>query len=91
MGPTLTRLVRRGLRRFPGMTHGVLADADFTPVSGLDRRGLGMACSRATFTITSESGDASRIQDWIYRNVPGVRPPSPPPPPPPPPPPHPML
>ncbi len=74
MGPTLSRLIRRGLRRFPNLTHGLLADADFAPASGLDRRRLGGTCSRATYRILSDGGAESRTSDWIYRNVPGVRP-----------------
>jgi hypothetical protein len=31
MGPTWTVLVERGLEAFPQATHGILADADFTP------------------------------------------------------------
>ena len=78
MGPTLSRLMRRGLRRFPNATHGVVADADFEPRSGLDRGRLGGTCSRSTYRILSDGGAESRTSDWIYRNVPGVRaPPAP--------------
>ena len=31
MGPTWTILVERGLAAFPDATHGIIADADFTP------------------------------------------------------------
>lgn len=33
MGPTWTILVKKGLELFPNITHGIVADADFAPMS----------------------------------------------------------
>jgi len=75
MGPALTQLVKRGLERYPNATHGVLADADFTPISTpLDwsKHELDLTTSKHSFTIWNEKGKEWRKMDWIYRNIPGV-------------------
>jgi len=65
MGPTWTQLVQKGLELFPNATHGILSDADFTPVSEtFDKRELQMDCSKHMYTIRSvhlSVGHATRL------------------------------
>ena len=52
MGPTWTVLVEKGLELYPNATHGILSDADFTPViTHLDKRQLKMECSKHMYKI----------------------------------------
>lgn len=72
MGPSWTELVEEGLRSFPQATHGILADADFTPLNSFDKRQLDRRCAKHMFTIQSSDSTLRRM-DWVYRNVPGVK------------------
>eukprot|EP00658_Telonema_sp_P-2_P047435 TRINITY_DN36080_c0_g1_i1.p1 TRINITY_DN36080_c0_g1~~TRINITY_DN36080_c0_g1_i1.p1 ORF type:complete len:551 (+),score=101.51 TRINITY_DN36080_c0_g1_i1:200-1852(+) len=71
MGPSWTVLVEEGLRWYPEATHGILADADFTPLNSFDKRQLDHRCRKHMFTIRSPEGTLRRM-DWVYRNLPGV-------------------
>jgi hypothetical protein len=74
MGPTWTVLVQEGLKRFPNITHGIIADADFRPmVASFDKAELDVNASKVLFTMYSPDHTRTRKLDWIYRNVPGVR------------------
>jgi len=74
MGPTWTKLVERGLEAFPNATHGIIADADFTPMqSSLDKSQLILECSKHMYRIRSTDGSTVRNMDWIYRNIPGAK------------------
>lgn len=70
MGPTWSVLVKEGLHEYPTITHGILADADFTPLgSRLDRHQLDVRCSKHMYTIINSDRTSSRLMDWIYRNI----------------------
>ena len=70
MGPTWTLLVEAGLQHFPMATHGIIADADFAPMSArLDRMQLDVRCSKHMYTVYTEDHMTSRRMDWIYRNL----------------------
>ncbi|KAJ1478465.1 hypothetical protein T484DRAFT_1817448, partial [Baffinella frigidus] len=57
MGPTWTILVQRGLAAFPEATHGIIADADFTPtITSLDKMQLRRECSKHMYKIRSPDG-----------------------------------
>lgn len=72
MGPTWSRLCRKGVELFPGVTHGILADADFAPrVETFAASQLDVRQSKHLFSIWNEAG-VQRKLDWIYRNVKGV-------------------
>jgi hypothetical protein len=74
MGPTWTVLVQEGLKRFPNITHGIIADADFRPmVASFDKMELDIRCSKHLFTMYTPEHNNRRKLDWIYRNVPGAR------------------
>jgi hypothetical protein len=74
MGPTWTLLVEAGLRHFPQATHGIIADADFRPLSTqLDRMELDVRCSKHMYTILTADHATSRRMDWVYRNIRGVK------------------
>jgi len=76
MGPTLTQLIQRGLEKYPNATHGILADADFTPIStpaDWSKHELDLMTSKHSFTIWNEKNKEWRRMDWIYRNIPGVK------------------
>ncbi len=52
MGPTWSLLVKRGLEAYPNITHGILSDADFMPMSDkLDKMELDIRCSKHMYTI----------------------------------------
>jgi len=73
MGPTWTRLVEAGWEAFPHVTHGILADADFAPLSAsMDKMELDIRASKALYTIYSADHAHKRKLDWVYRNMPGV-------------------
>ena len=46
MGPTWTQLVERGIEKYPEATHGIIADANFTPINGFDKRQLDRRCQK---------------------------------------------
>jgi hypothetical protein len=74
MGPTWTKVVQHGLKMYPEATHGILSDADFTPLaSTLSKWDLDKSCSKHTFTVLEADGTGTRVMDWIYRNMPGAR------------------
>ena len=74
MGPTWSQLVNRGIEKYPEATHGIISDADFTPVNGFDKRQLHKSCAKHMFTITSDgAASTARRMDWIYRNLPGAK------------------
>ena len=74
MGPTWTKVVEHGLKKYPQATHGILADADFTPLpQTLSKWDLDTGCSKLQFTVLEADGTGTRVMDWIYRNIPGVR------------------
>mmetsp|Transcript_45406 Transcript_45406/g.106647 ORF Transcript_45406/g.106647 Transcript_45406/m.106647 type:complete len:580 (-) Transcript_45406:109-1848(-) len=74
MGPTWTKLVERGIEAFPNATHGLISDADFTPITTrLDKNQLRMDCSKHMYRIRSHEGGTVRNMDWIYRNLPGAK------------------
>ena len=74
MGPTWTLLVEAGLQHFPQATHGIIADADFAPLTPrLDRMQLDVRCSKHMYTVYTEDHLTTRRMDWIYRNLRGVR------------------
>ncbi|KAJ1476105.1 hypothetical protein T484DRAFT_3126600 [Baffinella frigidus] len=74
MGPTWTVLVKRGIEAFPGATHGIIADADFTPlVNTLDKRDLDVLCSKHLYHVIEADRTGTRTIDWMYRNIPGAR------------------
>lgn len=74
MGPTWTKVVEHGLKMYPQATHGILSDADFTPLgSTLSKWDLDRSCSKHSFTVLEADGTGTRIMDWIYRNIPGAR------------------
>ena len=74
MGPTWTQLVHAGLLHYPQATHGIIADADFAPMSPvLDGYELDVRCSKHLYTVWTEDHLTSRRMDWIYRNLHGVR------------------
>ena len=61
------------MKRFPGATHGILADADFTPIaSTLSKWELDPDVSKHSFTVLEADGTGTRVMDWIYRNIAGV-------------------
>jgi tetratricopeptide (TPR) repeat protein len=73
MGPTWSILVEEGLKRYPEATHGIIADADFKPMSDkLDKMQLDIRCSKHMYTVWTETHDNERKMDWIYRNIPGA-------------------
>jgi hypothetical protein len=73
MGPTWTVLVEKGLELYPNCTHGIVSDADFTPITTkLDKSQLDTECSKHMFQIMSFDGGTVRNMDWIYRNIPGA-------------------
>ena len=73
MGPTWTELVEYGIKHFPNATHGIVTDADFTPITTrLDKWQLNTECSKHMYRIRS-AGDNVRNMDWIYRNLPGAK------------------
>ena len=52
MGPTWTTLVKYGIKNFPNATHGIIADADFTPITThLDKWELNTMCSKHMYQI----------------------------------------
>ena len=74
MGPTWTKVVQHGLKNYPRATHGILSDADFTPLaSTLSKWELDKSCSKHTFTVLEADGTGTRIMDCIYRNIAGAR------------------
>ena len=74
MGATWSKLVDRGLERFPEATHGIVADADFTPMeNSLDKKTLDVRCSKHMYSIWTHGTEHERKMDWIYRNVKGAR------------------
>ena len=74
MGPTWTQLVERGIEKYPEATHGIIADADFTPINGFDKRQLDRRCQKHMFTITTDAtAGTARRMDWIYRNLKGAK------------------
>ena len=57
MGPTWTKVVEHGLKKFPEASHGILADADFTPLpSTMSKWDLDRSCSKHTFTVLEADG-----------------------------------
>jgi len=74
MGPTWTKLVDVGIEKYPQATHGIIADADFTPINGFDKRQLDRKCQKHMFTITTDAtAGTARRMDWIYRNLKGAK------------------
>lgn len=74
IGPTWTELVDVGVREYPNVTHGIIADADFKPmVDRLDRMELDTRCAKHMYTIWTEDHRNERKMDWIYRNIPGAK------------------
>ena len=75
MGPTLTQLVEIGIKNYPNATHGIISDADFTPITRhLDKWELNTECSKHMYMIRSPGSSGNvRNMDWIYRNLPGAR------------------
>ena len=73
MGPTWTELVHVGLKKYPNITHGIIADADFMPMQDrLDKMQLDIRCSKHMYTIWTEDHRNERKMDWIYRNIEGA-------------------
>jgi len=72
MGPTWSKLLELGLKKYPKATHGILADADFVPLNTFDKRQLDTRCSKHMFTVTTANHNNNRRLDWIYRNIPGA-------------------
>jgi hypothetical protein len=69
MGPTWTKVVQHGLKKYPAVTHGILSDADFTPLaSTLSKWDLDRSVSKHTFTVLEADGTGTRVMDWIYRH-----------------------
>ena len=75
MGPTWTQLVEIGIKNYPNATHGIISDADFTPITRhLDKWELNTECSKHMYMIRSPGTSGNvRNMDWIYRNLPGAR------------------
>lgn len=73
MGPTWSQLVQVGIDKYPGATHGIIADADFMPMKDhLDKMQLDIRCSKHMYTIWTEDHRNERKMDWIYRNIQGA-------------------
>lgn len=73
MGPTWSELVQVGIEKYPEATHGLIADADFAPMSDqLDKMELDLRCSKHMFTIWTQDHRNERRMDWVYRNIPGA-------------------
>lgn len=73
MGKTWTKLVRYGLSHYPQATHGIMSDADFTPLTGTWKRSeLDLTASKHFFVVIEADRSGTRTMDWIYRNIPGV-------------------
>ena len=62
------------MKAFPQCTHGIISDADFSPLNPerFDKHDLDIRCSKHMFTIWSEGRTSERKMDWIYRNLPGA-------------------
>ena len=79
MGPTWTQLVQAGLYFYPQATHGIIADADFSPMDSMlasgawDKMELDVRCSKHMYTIWTEDHNTHRRMDWIYRNIYGAK------------------
>ncbi len=75
MGPTWTELVEIGIKNYPNATHGIISDADFTPITRhLDKWELNTECSKHMYMIRSPGSSGNvRNMDWIYRNLPGAK------------------
>ena len=79
MGPTWTQLVQAGLYFYPQATHGIIADADFSPMDSMlpvgawDKMELDVRCSKHMYTIWTEDHNTHRRMDWMYRNLYGVK------------------
>jgi hypothetical protein len=74
IGPTWNAVLQMGILHFPGATHGIAADADFTPIhSALDRNALSLRENTLRFLAWDEQQITDRPLDWIYRNIPGAR------------------
>ncbi|KAJ3452515.1 lipopolysaccharide assembly protein b [Anaeramoeba flamelloides] len=74
MGPTWTILVEEGIKSFPEATHGIIADADFSPLNNhFDRSQLDPMSSKHLFEMYSDERRNIRTLDWVYRNIPGVK------------------
>jgi hypothetical protein len=75
MGPTWTQLVEIGIKNYPNATHGIISDADFTPITRhLDKWELNTECSKHMYMIRSPGSSGNvRNMDWIYRNLPGAK------------------
>jgi hypothetical protein len=56
------------------LQHGILADADYTPLNlNFDRSELSLWTSAQLFRVFNEEQTNERQLDWIYRNIPGAR------------------
>jgi hypothetical protein len=74
MGPTWTKVVQHGQKKYPDVTHGILSDADFTPLpETLSKWDLDSSCSKLLFTVLEADGTGTKVMDWMYRNIPGAR------------------
>lgn len=74
MGPTWSKLVDIGIKKYPQATHGIIADADYAPMyPTFDKMDLDIRCSKHMFTIWTEDHQNERKMDWIYRNVCGAK------------------
>ena len=73
MGTTWGELVEYGIQYYGEYTHGIMADADFMPISKLDKNELRMDVWKHTVKIYTQGTDATREVDWVYRNVEGVK------------------
>ena len=73
IGPTWNILMQHGIKNYPNITHGIIADADFRPMQDkLNKMELDVRCSKLMFTIFTEDKLNHRLLDWIYRNIEGA-------------------
>ena len=74
MGPSWSEIVKEGYERYPEATHGIISDADFSPlnVAGFDKRELDIRASKLSYTMWTDDHQHHRNLDWIYRNVRGA-------------------
>lgn len=64
MGTTWNQVMKFGIDKFPAATHGIMADADFTPTSHLLKSELDLHCPKQLYTVLSEH--ESHTLDWVY-------------------------
>lgn len=74
MGPSWSKVMKRAFELFPEASHGICADADFSPVMlQFDKSELDMGCSKQSFQVLSPERGDHRYIDWIYRNIEGAQ------------------